>query len=199
MPDAAPPDDDASIEHKEVGLAGAIGRLRERPAVKAAGKAAKLGDQEPLYALGALLTGVGVGLGRPDLIRAGVRLTAAVGLADGLKSLVKKAVARSRPNMVVDEDRYVAHPSDGSHEKTEQSFPSGHVACSVAAGVALSRIEPRLAPAVAVAVTGLGVTRVLEGQHWPSDVAAGLVVGLAAEAITGAVLARLEDRLDAWA
>lgn len=187
--------DPQSIERKEVGLAGAIGRLRETPAVKTAAKVAKLGDQEPLYGLAALLTGAGLGLGRPELVRAGLRMTAAVGLADALKSLVKKAVARSRPSTVVDEDRYISKAGDGDHGKAEQSFPSGHVACSLAVGLALSRVEPRWAPAVGLAVTGLSVTRVLEGEHWPSDVAAGLVIGLAAEAMTAALFSRVEEAL----
>lgn len=183
------------LEQKEVGLSGLIARVRKTPAVRTAAKVAKLGDQEPLYAMAALLTGAGVGLGRPELIRAGLRMTAAIGVADALKSLVKKGVARSRPNTVIEEDRYVLNSGAGDHGKAEQSFPSGHVACSLAAGLALSRVEPGIAPAVGLAVTGLSVTRVLEGAHWPSDVAAGLVIGLAADAITAAVFHQLEPAL----
>lgn len=183
------------LEQKEVGLSGLIARARETPAVKTVAKVAKLGEQEPLYAVAALLTGAGVGLGRPELIRSGLRMTEAIGAADALKSLVKKGVARSRPKTVIEEDRYVREAGDSDHGKAEQPSPSGHVACSLAAGLAPSRVEPRLAPAVGLAVTGLSVTRVLEGEHWPSDVAAGLVIGLAAEAVTAALFSRIEETL----
>src|SRR5215218_9749343 len=44
------------------------------------------------------------------------------------------------------------------------------------------------------AATALGATRVLKGAHWPLDLLAGAVIGLAAEAATSSLLRLLFSR-----
>ena len=60
-----------------------------------------------------------------------------------------------------------------------RSFPSGHAAMAVAGAMAGSRLLPYSAwfwwPLAAI----VAVSRVYIGVHWPSDVLAGAVVGLA--------------------
>ncbi len=107
----------------------------------------------------------------------------AVATADLGKRLLKGLVTRTRPHVLLDEGRYEAE-SGGSESKPEQSFPSGHVACTVAEARAISRQTPAAAPWSAVAVAIIGVARVAKGDHWPLDVAAGLVLGLVSEAVS---------------
>jgi undecaprenyl-diphosphatase len=107
----------------------------------------------------------------------------AVATADLGKRLLKGCVTRTRPKVLLDEGRYEAD-SGGSEAKPEQSFPSGHVACTVAEARAISRQTPEAAPWSAIAVTIIGVARVAKGDHWPLDVAAGLVLGLVSEAVS---------------
>ena len=95
-------------------------------------------------------------------------------------------VARPRP-----------HASHLGSTPSTYSFPSGHAAATLVlyCGIALvvrARTENRLARVAAyvVAVTfplWVAFSRVYRGQHHPSDVVAGLVMGAAA--LTGAVLA----------
>ena len=135
----------------------------------------------------------------PRLGLAAARVGAAVALADAMKSVTKKMMKRSRPRAVA-EGRPYRREAGGADEKAEQSFPSGHVAATLAAARALGRVYPgSRAPGIAVTVA-LGVIRVLEGEHWPSDVAAGALIGLAAEAGSGALVGSISSwtRLSRW-
>ena len=191
-PDASAPSN--APEHAEVGLSDALARSRGHGAVKAAGQVAKLGDQEPLYAAAGVLAVAGLVLGQPRLLEAGVRVGTAVALSDAIKSATKKLVKRSRPHTVAEEDRYT-RGLGGSQDKGEQSFPSGHMAATTAAALALAQVYPKSAPAGGAVVAALGATRVLQGEHWPSDVAAGGVIGWLSALASGAAI----DAAKAWA
>lgn len=59
------------------------------------------------------------------------------------------------------------------------SFPSGHAAGYMATGVALSFFFPQWAPVfIVIALLG-GYSRIYNGVHFPSDVAAGVLIGAA--------------------
>jgi membrane-associated phospholipid phosphatase len=107
----------------------------------------------------------------------------AIGLADVGKRIAKRVVRRTRPHILIDRGRYDAD-TGGSEDKQEQSFPSGHTACTVAAGRALSRHFPETTAAAGAATAIIGLSRVVEGKHWPLDVAAGAVIGLVAERLS---------------
>lgn len=84
---------------------------------------------------------------------------------------VKKSVGRQRP--VITE-----HPAL-ARAPSKLSFPSAHATSSLAAAVALARVEPRARrPLLALALT-ICVGRPYLGMHYPSDVAAGALLGAA--------------------
>ena len=64
------------------------------------------------------------------------------------------------------------------------SFPSGHVAVTVALAVAASRAVPALSVPLALYAAAISLTRVTYGAHFPSDVAGAALLG-----VLGAVLA----------
>jgi membrane-associated phospholipid phosphatase len=117
----------------------------------------------------------------------GIAMLAAIAGADLGKSLTKGLVHRSRPHVLMDEDRYKAG-SGGSDDKPEQSFPSGHTAGSIAVARAVSRNYPRAGAAAGILTVAIGASRLAKGAHWPLDVLGGAVIGLAAEKITAALL-----------
>lgn len=58
------------------------------------------------------------------------------------------------------------------------SFPSGHSALAFAIAAILAGSYPRLSPLCYLAATMVGMSRVVVGVHYPSDVLAGAAIGL---------------------
>jgi hypothetical protein len=177
----------SDVERLDVAAGTEIAKRRDHPLAKTAAKASELGDQGPLYALSAGMLIAGLALRHRRVTESGVAMLAAVACADVAKRVAKQLVRRTRPHVLLDEGRY-DRDAGGSERKPEQSFPSGHTACSIAAARALSRTFPEAGAAAGVAAVGVGVARVAKGAHWPLDVVAGAVVGLAAEAIAAQAL-----------
>ncbi|HEX4631174.1 MAG TPA: phosphatase PAP2 family protein [Chthoniobacterales bacterium] len=171
----------SDLEKADIKLGKKIAKHRHHPIAKAAGKAGKLGDQGPLYALSSGVLAIGVASRDRRLTDTGLSMLAAIALADVAKRVVKSLVRRTRPKALLEEGDYEAD-AGGSDSKKEQSFPSGHTACTVAAARAFARHVPEGSAAAGVAATALGLSRVAKGEHWPLDVAAGAVIGLVAEA-----------------
>ena len=118
-------------------------------------------------------------LGGPKGRRAGMA-TAVASLAATyvVQQRVKPLFRRERP-FVNREARVVgARPPD-------HSFPSGHTASSFAAATALAFFYPKAAPVAYTLATGVGVSRVHLGVHFPSDAAVGGVIGIGIGTLTG--------------
>ena len=171
----------SDVEKADIELGTKIAKHRHHPVAKAAGKAGKLGDQGPLYALSSGVLAVGVASRDRRLSNAGLSMLAAIAVADVTKRIVKRLVRRTRPKALLEEGDYKAD-TGGSDNKREQSFPSGHTACTVAAARAFARNIPEGSTAATAAAATLGLSRIAKGEHWPLDVAAGAVIGLVAEA-----------------
>jgi len=79
-----------------------------------------------------------------------------------------------------------------------QSFPSGHAAASMSAGLALACFCPskvRAAALIGIA-TCIGISRILVGAHFPSDVLGGVVCALAVYvAFHAFIWPRIRDRI----
>ncbi|MBV9357110.1 MAG: phosphatase PAP2 family protein [Chloroflexi bacterium] len=130
-----------------------------------------------LVGLGAShLASVDVGLmgvlaltGRP---RAALRMLLAVALVYAASELAGQAWPRPRPFTRLEAVTPLAPHTPG------RSFPSRHVASAVAMALIAAHHRPALGRALAGNALVLSLLRVAAGLHYPSDVLAGLLLGV---------------------
>ncbi|KAB2854379.1 MAG: phosphatase PAP2 family protein [Sphingopyxis terrae] len=117
--------------------------------------------------------------------RPALAIVAAVLFANITSSLLKAAFDRPRPDLIA----HLEHVSSAS-------YPSGHATSAAALYLTLALLAPvqwrRATWALAVLMIGLtGLSRIMLGVHWPSDIVGGMLLG-AAFALTAAWWAQPE-------
>lgn len=108
--------------------------------------------------------------------------------ASALVHLLKTLIGRARPELLAEVGAYSLTPLTGS--TVFESFPSGHSAAVGSFFGAFALLVPRLRPLFLAGALLIGASRVIVGAHYPSDVAAGLLVGLWCAMMTAFVFAR---------
>jgi membrane-associated phospholipid phosphatase len=177
----------ATVESMDRKVARGAGSKRDTPMVKAIGTVSDLADQPPLIAISALTMATGVVLGRGRITRTGARMLASHLLATQMKSFVKHRVDRTRPFVMLGGNDYHARKGT-SHAKSENSFPSGHTAGAVAVARAVARDFPESAPIGYTAAATAAAVQLPRGTHFASDVLAGALIGVVAEALVALVI-----------
>jgi undecaprenyl-diphosphatase len=100
----------------------------------------------------------------------------AVAAAGVLAQVVKNLACRARPTALDAGAFFAAFPCFPAGYATA-SFPSGHATTAFAAAVLLSLRYPRGAVVFFGLAVLVGLSRVVLGSHFPSDVVAGAVLG----------------------
>lgn len=113
---------------------------------------------------------------------------ATTGATTTLVHLIKLIVGRARPELFADHGAYSLMPF--AYDDLYSSFPSGHSAAVGAFFGAFSMLVPRLRPLFLLGALTIGLSRIIVGAHYPSDVAAGLLLGLWTAIATAFVFAR---------
>ena len=111
----------------------------------------------------------------PRLRASAFRACLAVSLTYVIASgIVKPLVGRIRPYQT----GFVAARTVEPSPATGYSFPSGHAATAVAGALSGARLMPAAAPVLWGLASLMAVSRIYVGVHYPSDVAAGALLGL---------------------
>ena len=133
----------------------------------------------------------GRGLGRRGLWAA---LTVLVGMAVpwGAAELLKLLFRRTRPF-----DAIANAPERIQFDPHSYSFPSGDAALAMGAATALGQMYPRLRTPVVLVAAGIALARVAVGVHYPFDVTAGALIGVAGGLLAPVIVARVR-RLVRW-
>ena len=166
-------------------------RYEDSAAVAVLEHVADLGDQPPMRILCGAVIGIGLLAGNRRLARAGVAMLAAHTLATVVKDQVKERVDRTRPRSAAKPGKDSKPRAGGDTSKEETSFPSGHSAGAAAVARAFARAYPEHAGKAYAAAGFLALSQIPRCAHYPTDVGAGLAIGVAAEAATEAVLKRI--------
>jgi decaprenylphosphoryl-5-phosphoribose phosphatase len=164
------PDEHSSAEERESADLRLLRTMRTRghsPGLEGAAIAlGKLGNNGAVW----VVLGLVLALIDPDR-RESWLICAALGpIAIGLNYGIKLLVRRPRPVLEG------LPPLGGA--PSSLSFPSAHATSSFAVATAMVRVDPAMAGAFAVAFA-LALGRPYLGMHYPSDVLAGALLGLA--------------------
>lgn len=141
-----------------------------------------------LLALGAGMA-LALLLNRRRWLETGCYTLASVLMASAFTHALKPVVGRARPTVFEAEGLAGRRLFDGSFDYV--SFPSGHATHAAAFFAALAFAFPRLRLPFALLGLWFALTRVLIGVHHPSDVIAGLLVGLGAAILTARIASRM--------
>ena len=172
----------------------AVEPYRKTRGVKALAWLSELGDQPQMRVLCGAVIAAGLAGPSKRMTRAGIRMLAAHTLATTAKNLIKERIDRTRPRSRVGEHghRIKAGRSD---TKEETSFPSGHSAGAAAVARAYAREFPGHKAAAFAGAGAIALAQVPRCAHYPTDVGAGLALGLVAEALLDPLLEPLFDAL----
>jgi membrane-associated phospholipid phosphatase len=150
--------------------------------VRALSWLSELGDQPQMRALAGGMLAAGVVRADGRMIRAGARMLIAHELATAVKNAVKHRIDRARPRSATSKKQQQPKPGR-SRGKEDTSFPSGHSAGSMAVALALAAEYPRHRSKAVATAGSVALAQMPRCAHYPTDVAAGLVLGATAERI----------------
>jgi membrane-associated phospholipid phosphatase len=105
---------------------------------------------------------------------------------------IAASVANGPAKLLVRRRRPLSHSGATLiHMPRSTSFPSGHSACAFAFAFGASAELPALAPLLVPLAGAVAYSRVHVGVHYPSDVAAGALIGIGAGVLAGHVSGRM--------
>ncbi|QQR40848.1 phosphatase PAP2 family protein [Devosia rhizoryzae] len=99
-----------------------------------------------------------------------------VGAPGLLTNLLKRLFGRGRPAEFLESGGFAFQHF--VNDWTFQSFPSGHSATAMASALVIGFMAPRFFKLILLIAAMTGVSRIVIGMHYPTDVVAGFIIGL---------------------
>ncbi len=115
-------------------------------------------------------------------------LFAAVALSSIATNILKLLIGRARPKMLDEAGIFGVTPFSSGYDF--QSFPSGHATTLFALAAALGCLAPRWRGTLYALALLISLSSVAIGAHYPSDIVAGAMVGIATALLLRRFLAR---------
>ncbi|MGV8830373.1 MAG: phosphatase PAP2 family protein [Devosia sp.] len=98
-----------------------------------------------------------------------------VGLPGLASNLTKRLIGRARPEHFTDLGAFHFQPV--LNDWSFQSFPSGHSTTALATAMVVGFMVPRFSGLILLIGLMTGLSRIVIGMHYPTDVVAGFVLG----------------------
>lgn len=99
-----------------------------------------------------------------------------VGLPGLLVNVLKRIFGRARPELFADSG--VFQFQHVFNDWIFQSFPSGHATTAIGTAFVVGFMAPRFFRLILLIAAMTGVSRIVIGMHYPTDVVAGFVIGM---------------------
>ena len=99
----------------------------------------------------------------------------ATGVPGLVVNLLKRLFGRARPELFIDSGMFQFQHI--FNDWSFQSFPSGHSTTAIATAFAVGFLAPRYFRLILLIAVMTGISRVVIGMHYPTDVVAGFVMG----------------------
>ena len=141
-----------------------------------------IGEGSHLVAVSLALLAIGWIFSRSNFKTAGIETLLAHGIAALLSNGLKHLMGRPRPKFV-HSGEWQFTPSWASGL---DSFPSGHTTAGFAVATVLARRFPAFGMLFVAVAAFVGLSRVLRGSHFPTDVFGGAVLGVLSGSIASA-------------
>lgn len=93
-------------------------------------------------------------------------------ISQSIVYILKKILSRERPYKIIE------HLNTFGIDMKDYSFPSGHTTASFSIATTIALNIPRLSVYVFIIAMIISISRIYLGVHYPTDVAAGIFLGL---------------------
>lgn len=119
----------------------------------------------------------------------GLEALVALGLTQIVVQSLKRLLSRERPYKIIE------HLNTFGIDLADYSFPSGHTTASFSLATTLALNMPKFSSLVYILAVIIAVSRIYLGVHYPTDVTAGLILGIGGGLITHQYLLKYVDQI----
>lgn len=110
--------------------------------------------------------------GSPINKKVGIEALLALGLSQIIVHSLKRLLSRERPYKIIEQ------LNTFGIDLSDYSFPSGHTTASFSLATTLALNMPRFSILVLFLASIIAISRIYLGVHYPTDVAAGIILGV---------------------